>query len=86
MEKSIFDLVVDDLVERQRMAKAELQERFKRSKPFRMEPIPPEEMLYEYNTLTPEKMNTLIDTYGRETVNEMIFEMEQLKQRRQKNA
>ena len=79
MEKSVFDLVIDDLLERQKDLKIELQERFKRTKPFRMEPVSNEEMLYEYNTMTPEKMNHLINDYGRDSVGEMIAKMESLK-------
>lgn len=86
MEESIFDLVVDDLVERQRMLKTELRERFKRTKPFRMEPVSKEEMLYEYNTMTPEKFNTLLNTYGEEVMNELVFEMEMLKKKKQGGA
>ena len=50
MEKSVFDLVIDDLVERQKDLKTELRERFKRTKPFRMDPIPRKEMIYKYET------------------------------------
>ena len=82
-ELSLYDLVVDELVERQSLVKQELTERFKKTKPFRMEPVPEEEMLYEYNIMTPGKFNTLLNTYGEETMNEFIYEMEMLKKKKQ---
>ena len=54
LEKSIFELAVDELVERQRLTKLELRARFKKTRPFRMKEIPGDKMLYEYNTMTPE--------------------------------
>ena len=82
LEKSIFELAVDELVERQQLTKLELRARFKKTKPFRMKEIPGDEMLYEYNTMTPEKLDTMIQTYDREDVNQYIMEMEQLKRKR----
>ena len=83
-EDSLYELVVDELVARQRMARVELAERFKKTRPFRMKEVPVDERLYEYNTMTPEKLNTMIETYGREDVNSLIFSMEQLKRKKQR--
>ena len=82
MDDSLYDLVVDELVDRQRLVKAELAERFKKTRPFRMKEVPVDERLYEYNTMTPEKLNSLLQTYDREDVNQYIMEMEQLKRKR----
>jgi len=82
LKESLYDLVVDEILERQRLVKSELAERFKKTKPFRMEEVPQAEMLYEYNTMTPEKLNSLLQTYDREDVNQYIMEMEQLKRKR----
>ena len=83
LEKSIFELAVDELLERQQLTKLELRARFKKTKPFRMEQVPADEMLAEYNTMTPEKFNILLNTYGRDTMGEMVYNMEQLKKKRQ---
>ena len=83
LEKSIFELAVDELLERQQLTKLELRARFKKTKPFRMEEVKMDEMMYEYNTLTPEKFNILLNTYGRDTMGEMVYNMEQLKKKRQ---
>ena len=84
LEKSIFEDAVEILLERQRLTKLELRARFKKTRPFRMKEIPVDEMLYEYEAMkrTPKKLNTMIETYGREDVNSLIFSMEQLKKRR----
>ena len=82
LKPSVLDLTVDELHERRNLVKAELKERFKKTKPFRKEPVSPAEALYYYNQLTPEKMQGLLETYGRDEVNEMIYEMEKIKQKR----
>jgi len=82
MQENLYDLVVDELVARQRLVKDELKERFRKTKPFRMEPVSNEELLNSYNRLTPEDIRGYIQTYGREAVNEMVFSMEKLKARR----
>lgn len=82
MEKSILELAVDDLVERQRLVKDELRLRFKKTKPFMMEPVSEDKMLEQYMATTPEDMDGYIQAYGEDTVNEMIGQMEDLKRRR----
>ena len=83
METSIFEDAVEILLERQRLTKLELKARFKKTKPFRMEQVPTDEMMYEYNTMTPEKFNTLLNTYGEEVMNEFVYNMEMLKKKKQ---
>ena len=83
LEKSIFELAVDELLERQQLTKLELRERFKRTKPFRMEEVPQAEMLYEYNTMTPEKFNALLNTYGEDAMGDFVYNMEMLKKKKQ---
>ncbi len=81
-EKSILDLVVDELRVRQGLLRGELSKRFKRTKPFRTEPISEDEMLLRYETMTTEDMEQLISTDGEEAVGEMIQQMEILKRRK----
>lgn len=78
-EKSIADMTVDILVERQRLVKTELQKRFKRTKPFRMEPIKNEDLLYDYNTRGMEIFKEILETQGEETAMEYKNQMEALK-------
>lgn len=81
MDESIYDRVVDGLHKRRELVTTELKRKFKKTNPFRMEPISNEELLYSYNQLTPEKMTELIQTYGRDEVNNLIYTMETLKQK-----
>ena len=79
MEESIYDMVVDQLLERQSMVKAELHDRFKRTKPFRQEPVSPKEELVQYDELTPEKKQWLLQNFGSEAVLPYFNRMEELK-------
>ena len=78
-EKSLFDVTVDILLERQALVGAELQRRFKRTKPFRMEPIKNEDLLYDYNTKGFEIFSQLYETQGEEVALDYRNEMEELK-------
>jgi len=51
MEESIYDMIVSELVKRQQDVKAELHERFKKTKPFRQEPVTKQEMIMDYDEL-----------------------------------
>ncbi len=48
-DKSILDLTVDILVERQKWTKEELRKRFKKTRPFRTEPVTDKELLESYD-------------------------------------
>ena len=48
MELGIFDKAVDILLERQKLVRGELARRFRKEKPFRMEPVPPREQIMNY--------------------------------------
>ena len=84
MEKSIFDLTVDELVSRQKLVKSELHKRFKKTKPFRMEPVSDEELLYEYNTKGYEVFSNIARAKGMDAAIEYRDKMEQIKARRNK--
>lgn len=79
MIKSVFDLTVDILIDRQRLVKAELRRRFKHTKPFREEPVKNEDLLYDYNTKGLEITRQLFETQGEEAAMQYVDEMENLK-------
>jgi len=54
-------------------------------KPFNSVQEKPEDRLYKYDQMTPQSMEQLIQEKGEPYVNNYIYEMEQLKQRRQQN-
>ena len=78
-KEHIGDLVVDELIRRRGVVQRILRKEYKSVKPLRMEPMSDQEALYHYNQLTPEKMDALIQSQGRESVEKMISEMETLK-------
>jgi len=63
-----------------------LSNQYKGVKPFDAREIKPEDQLFWYEQLAPADMDFLIEKYGRDAINELIFSMEQLKARRSKNA
>ena len=81
---NIADKVVDGIIERHRRVRARLVEQYKATNPFRQEPIDETEMLYHYNQLTPEERNELINIHGIGAYQQMVNEMETLKQRRRR--
>jgi len=78
------DKVVDGLHKRLAGVRTKLQERYKKTKPFRMEEVSDDEMLNYYEQMTPQGMANLIKQEGRETINSWIMEMEQMKSRRER--
>ena len=76
---SVFDLVVDEILERQRLVRAELKARFKRTKPFRTEPVSREEKLLEYDEFTPEIEDFSRSNFGNEAVDIYKNTMEELR-------
>ncbi len=75
-DKSVYDLIVDEMRNRQRLVKDELHLRFKKTRPFRTEPVSPGKELDYYNSLTPEDMKQMIDEQGPDKVNSFIQKME----------
>ena len=81
-EKSILDETVDILIERQRWTKEELRRRFKRTRPFRMEPVSNDELIRRYDNMTQEDWMELMAAQDPEEVENYRNEMETLKIRR----
>ena len=81
-ELSIYDKATDQLHELRFKVRARLHEQFKRTKPYRGQPITNDDELYAYNQLTEDEMFRLIQKHGPDMVNDLIMRMETLKQRR----
>lgn len=80
-EVGLYDKVVDTLLERQELVKGELSKRFKKTKPFREDPVDKKELFFYYDQMCNDYnaemfMDTLVQRHGRETVNIFIQEME----------
>jgi len=82
VEKGLQDLIVDELHEIRTLVRAELVKEYRGKKPFRMEPVDNDTLLYIHDNMTPEDMNYAVSTYGEESVNDWLFEMDKLKRRR----
>ena len=80
MKETISDKVVDRLHKRRDMVQNALEKQYKKTKPFRMEPVSEKEMLIYYNMLSNEDMQFLVDKHGNDAINEMIYKYEKMKQ------
>ena len=81
LEESIYDMIISQLHEYRREVRDVLREDFKRTKPFRQEPVSPKEQLVEYDELTPEKKQWLLQEFGQEAVLPYFESMEKIKSR-----
>lgn len=81
MEASIYDYVVDELLSIQSDVRTELNEMFKKTKPFRQEPMSDREALVMYDELTPDKKQWLLQNFGAEAVLPYFSKMESLKEK-----
>ena len=77
-ESSIFDMVVDEILERQNLAISELKVRFKKTTPFRMKEVTREDRLVEYAQFDEEYARQNFD--GAQ-VDQYVRTMEELKGR-----
>ena len=80
-EPSIYDLITEEILERQQLVKVELRRRFKRTIPYRQEPVSDKEALVEYDELTPEKKVWLMREFGSEAVLPYFQKLEKIKER-----
>lgn len=88
MEKSIFDMTVDILVERGKDARNILVERFKKTKPFRMEPMSDKDMVDNYRKIKADPMleQEIRQALGEAEFEQMEFNMHELINRRMQDA
>lgn len=73
--ESIYDLVVDELLSRQKMIKEELRERFKGAKPFRQEPVSRKELIMDYDEMLRNEAY-LRENFGDDIFNESIMNLQ----------
>tara|TARA_Y100000310_G_C20680535_1_gene815673 strand:- start:125 stop:379 length:255 start_codon:yes stop_codon:yes gene_type:complete len=78
-KSSLWDKVVDNSLVTMRLVRGELEERFKHTKPFRMERVTREEKLLEYDELTPSQEAINRQHFGDDAMNTYIDKMERLK-------
>ena len=81
MKRSIPDTATDKIIKMREMVKGKLSEEYKGTRPYRQDPIPPREQLYQYSQITPEVFMSLRQSLGDDNVNEFVMKMEKLKER-----
>ena len=86
MKDSVFDVTVDKLHDLRKIVRQKLHEDYTRTRPFRREVIPPQELMAAYEEIALSDMQGYIQKYGLETVNAFIAEMEQRKGKEIKRA
>jgi len=85
-EDTICDIAMDILKERRDTVRDVLGKEYKNTHPLRTEKITDDELIYEFDTNGYKIFAQIARTQGMERAMQWKGEMEQLKQRRQKNA
>ena len=76
------DIIVDMMLDRFRKVKEEIVRQSKGVKPYRREAMSNDELFYIYDNASLEDMQYVLDTYGRDAVNQRLFEVNQLRRRK----
>ncbi len=84
MSENIADSILGRINKRVEAVAGRLSGQYKGVKPFDAQEVKPEDQLYWYEQLGTDDMDYLIEKHGRDTVNQFVFESEQIKQRRSK--
>ncbi len=79
MKISISDRVIEKLHQRRELVRDRLAQEYKGVKPFRMEPVKDEDLLYDYNTNGFEIFRELYETQSEEIAMDYKNSMETLK-------
>ena len=86
MKSNLYDEALNGVEDIVGQVSDSISKELKNTKPFDKKQISNDELLYYYTTLTPDDMDYLMSKYDRDTINDFIFDMEQVKSRRQNNA
>jgi len=86
MRENIADSILERVNKRITSVAGKLAKQYQGVKPFNRQEAKPEDRLFWYEQLTPDDMNYFIQKYGRDAVNQFIYENETYKSRRVNNA
>ena len=84
LEPNIYDKATERTLNLHQKVKGRLREQFKGTKPYRTEPLSPDEELYWYRQLSQDDMFRLIEKHGEDEANALIMRNEL--QKRKNNA
>ena len=76
---NMYDKVVDELHTRRKAVQLELSKQYKKQKPFRMEEVSKDNLMWIYENMKPEDVQYSVETYGEENVNQFIMDCETLR-------
>ncbi len=86
MKENMADRVLARMNKRVMAVADRLSKQYEGVKPFDAQEMKSEDQLFWYEQLGPVDMAYLVQKYGREVVNQYIYESEQIKARRSKNG
>ena len=84
--ENVADNILTRMNKRVEAVSRRLSSQYKGVKPFDAQEVKPEDQLFWYEQLGTQDMDYLIEKYGRDAINQFVFESEQIKARRSKNA
>jgi len=86
MKENVADSILERVNKMVGKVAGRLSIQYKGVKPFDKQPVKTEDQLFWYEQLGIEDMQYLIQKYGRDAVNQFVFESEQIKARRSRNG
>ena len=86
MRDNIADSILNRINTRIGSVSNRLSVQYKGVKPFDAQEVKPEDQLFWYEQLGVQDMDYVIEKYGRDRINQFVFESEQIKARRKTNA
>ena len=86
MKNNLYEDALDGVEDVVNEVSQGIADEFKKAKPFDKEPIPNDQLLQAYVNLTPQDMQMFMQKYPKDVLEDFIFDMEDLKDRRLGNG
>ncbi len=86
MEIGIQDKVLEKIQRLHGLAVEKIKDTTKGKRPFASEKVDPEQVIYWKNTLGYNDLGTLLQEFGPETINKLLYEIHVMEQRRIENG
>ena len=86
MKHGINDRVLKRMIELNGKVSLKIRDNLKGIAPFASKPIPPEELIYAKNFIGFQDLTELVNEFGADKVNELIYDITMLENRRKKSG
>lgn len=86
MRRGINDKVLKRMLELNGKITQKIRDNLKGVAPFASKPIPPEELIYAKNFIGFQDLTELVNEFGPDRVNELIFDITMMENRRKKSG